>query len=239
MIFDIASLIVIVAFVIVGIKTGAAKILIRLISYVLSAVLSGIIAHFLADFIYNTFIKSYVISNIESALADTGINTVAEKTANIMSSIPFVFSNVLGYFGFADSNVENVLKAGESSAAESIAQSLEQIIMPAFVGVISVLLAILLFGILFFIIKKLLRVVEKFFRLPIIKIVDSFAGALLGCAEGMMILYFAVLIIKLLIPLSGGSWPVVNEEYIRESLFFSYLYFGNLTTFVQNLVFAI
>lgn len=231
MIFDIISLIIIVVFAIIGAKTGAAKVIFRLLSFVCSLLLAVFLSHFLAELVYNAFIKQTITDNISKVINDTALATTADKAAELFSIFPAFFANSLSYFGVTEASVASMF---DSSAVSGI----EGVIMTPVVGVISIVFFVILFILLLFLLKKVFGGISKIFRLPIIRVVDSAIGFVLGIIEGALAVYLLALMIKLIIPLTGGDLFFINEAYVSKSFFFSLFYFGGLNSLVQSFIYS-
>lgn len=231
MIFDIISIIFLLVFAVIGAKTGAAKAFARFFSFILAFTAAAFLAHFIAQVIYSAFIKTAIISNINSVINDAGLTTASQKAAELFSGFPVVFANILTYFGISQLSLTSMLDAGAVN-------SIEGLFMTPVVAVISIILFIILSGILLFVVRKLMFLVAKLFRLPVIRIVDSVLGLFVGLLEGMLLVFVFAMAIKLAIPFTSGNLLVLNEEYISESYFFSIIYFGNFSDIVQNFVFS-
>lgn len=231
MIFDIISLIIIVIFAIIGVKTGAARAVCRLLSVVCSLLLAVFLSHFLAELVYNAFIKQTIIDNVSSVVNDAALTTTADKAAELLASFPSVLTNSLSYFGVTQASVASMF---DSSAVSGI----EGLIMTPVVGVISIVFFVILFILLLFVLRKVFSGISRIFRLPLIRVVDSILGFVLGIVEGALAVYLLALVIKLVIPLTGGDLFIFNEAYVADSLLFSLFYFGGLSSLVQSFIYS-
>lgn len=231
MILDIISLIIIVIFAIIGVKTGAAKVVCRLLSVVCSLLLAVFLSHFLAELVYNAFIKQTIIDNISKVMNDTALTTTADKATELLATFPAVFTNSLSYFGVTEAKVTSMFD-------DSAVSSIEELIMTPVVGVISIIFFVILFVLLLFLLKKVFGGISKIFRLPLIRVVDSVIGFVLGLVEGALAVYLLALVLKLIIPLIGGDLFILNEAYVSDSIFFSLFYFGGLSSLVQGFIYS-
>lgn len=232
MILDIVSLVIILIFIVAGIKNGAAKVISGFAAAIASFVVSIFGAHFLSMLVYNLFFKQTIISNINSIISNPKLVTAAEKADAFLSSVPGMFNNAFDYFDTTEANLVNWF---QSSSVDKI----ENLIKAPITGIVSVITFILIFALVFFLLKKLFGLLAKVFRLPVIRVVDSLFGFFLGALEGILAVYFIVLIFRLLIPLTGNRLFLFNEEYVSCSYFFSRLYSGGLTSFLQSFLFGL
>ena len=98
MLFDIISLIIIIISLIIGFKTGAAKVIGRLFSLVISFLCAVFLSHILASFIYTTFIQAAVINNITEVANNSALTTASQKASELLSGFPIIFANIMSYF---------------------------------------------------------------------------------------------------------------------------------------------
>ncbi len=148
-----------------------------------------------------------------------------------MASLPAVLTNSLAYFGVNEAKVSELFSTSATLA-------IEEVIMTPVVGVISIVFFVILFIVLLFVLKKFFGGISKLFRLPLIRVVDSIAGFVLGILEGLLVVYILAFALKLIIPLTGGDLFILNEAYVSESLFFSLFYFGGLNTLIQSFIYS-
>ncbi|MBR3988689.1 MAG: CvpA family protein [Clostridia bacterium] len=231
MILDIFCLIVIIVFAVIGIKTGAAKVIFRLLSVICAFVAALFLSHFLAELVYNVFIRHTIIDNISNVVNNTALSTASEKSAELLSSLPVLLSNSLDYFGFTEAKLTEMFST-------SAVTGIEGAIMTPVVGAISIVFFVILFLVLLFVFKKLFGGISKIFRLPFIRVVDSLLGFVLGLSEGILVLCVLAFVLKLIIPLTGGSVYIINETYISESYIFSLFYFGGFISLAQSFIYS-
>lgn len=231
MILDIFCLIIVVVFAIIGIKTGAAKVVFRLLSVVCAFVLSLFLSHFLAELVYNVFIKQTITDIISKVVNDTALGTAQQKASELLGSLPALLANSLEYFGISEAKVTDMFNTSAVSGIEGA-------IMTPIVGVISIIFFVVLFLLSLFVFKKIFGGVSKIFRLPFIRVVDSLLGLVLGVLEGIMTICLFAFVLKLVIPLTGSNVYVINEAYISESFVFSLFYFGGINSFVQSFIYS-
>ncbi|MBE6794913.1 MAG: hypothetical protein E7532_08280 [Ruminococcaceae bacterium] len=231
MLYDILFLIIAVLFTIIGAKCGFSRFLSRLISVIAAFFISLIVAHLLAELIYSAFIRGSIISNINSASQSLGVSSALDSAGKLLSAFPEFLANTFAYFGIDQTSLAALF-------TDSALESIEQLLKTPIVGLITIILFILLFGLILFLCSKLFGALFKVLKLPVIRIFDTLAGGACGLLEGLLIVYIITLTLKLIIPLSDGQWMFINESYIAESLVFSKLYFGGITNFLQSTIFS-
>ncbi len=232
MLFDIISLIIIVISLIIGFKTGAAKVIGRLFSLVISFLCAVFLSHILASFIYTTFIQAAVINNITEIANNSALATASQKANELLSDFPIIFANIMSYFNVTESSVTDLYN---SSAMNTI----ENAVMTPVVAVISLILFLILFGLILFLVRKLINLIVKLFRLPVIRVLDSAVGLFIGLMEGLILIYILAIAVSIAIPFTGGNLYFLNEGYINSSYVFSLIYNGEIVNSLQNFIFSI
>ena len=232
MILDIITLIIIIIFMIIGLKKGAAKIFGSFFSVLISFAASVVLSHLLASIIYSTFIQAAIIKNINSVANDVGLVTASQKASELFSAFPAFVSNILAYFNVNEGVIADLFNT-------SAINNIESAFMAPVVAVISLILFLILFGFILFITKKLINLIVKIFRLPVIRILDSIVGMCIGVVEGALIIYILAMLISIIIPFTSGELYILNEKYINDSYVFSLIYNGNIVSDIQNFVFSI
>ena len=192
MIADIIIISIIVIFAVIGFNRGIAKTLLNLAGLILSAIGAYYLSNFIAQFLYDAFIQQTVIDNIEQLIQDKGAEyAIANSFEAIPQWITGVISFIVGLFGITLSEYGQNMTVAQS-ITNSIANAIEASLSSVIVKALSVILIIILFIILFVLAKKLIKLVNNVFKIPVIKQLNQILGLLLGGIEGMVLVWFAV-----------------------------------------------
>lgn len=192
MVADILIIAVIVIFIAVGSVRGIAKTLLNLAGIVITAVASYYLADFLSQLVYNTFVKDIIITNLEIAIQNNGIEYAMNNCFEAVPSwITGMISMVLAVFGTNIADFQKSLTIPESFAATT-AETIEGVISPIIISMFSGLLVIILFIVIFILIRQLIKLLEKVFEIPVIKQINHLLGGVLGAVEGLIIAWIAV-----------------------------------------------
>ncbi len=210
MIADIIIISIIVIFAIIGFSRGIAKTLLNFAGLILSAICAYYLSKALAQFIYDAFLQQTIVANIEQMILDKGTEyAVANSFDAVPQWISAVISFVVGLFGITLNEYEqNMIKV--NNITSSVANSIEGAVSSVIVTVITVILVIVLFIVLFLIAKKLIKIINKVFRIPVIKQLNQLLGLLLGAVEGIVFVWFAVNLFFMIMMFTDSSIIQIN-----------------------------
>lgn len=193
MVSDIIIVAVFVLFILIGIKRGLAKSLLGIIALIVSFVSAKFLSHFLAQSIYDTFLKQTVTQNVSQYVSTSGIDMAMSKG---FSALPDwangMISSIVSFFGGSFSQLEQLFRKSSGSALSTTANTIESTVEAVSVTIFMIIIMSVLFLVIFILAKMLTNLIAKVFRLPVIRQIDMVFGAILGAAEGVIIIWFAI-----------------------------------------------
>lgn len=226
---DLIIILLFIVFVIIGIKRGAIKTLLTLVSVWLSVFLSSVLGSNIAQWVYDAFFKNGIIEGVNNTLTQTGAADSVEKT---LESIPDVVFNALSAFGITKDSLLSQTEGAVDSAQISVSNAVEGVISPILTSIISFFLIIILFILLIVLFKFILKLVNGLFELPILNMFNKAAGGVLGAIEGVALIYLFAVLIKIVLPFTGEDF-FITQQMIDESIIFKTIYdiniFSNIT----------
>ena len=219
MLANILILLIIIAFLVMGVSRGLAKSLLNLVGLIISLTLTRYIAPMLSELVYKSFIRQGILDNLEKTISSRGVDYAAQ---NCFDSAPGWISGLLRFFGGilgADpQSVQQKISSGSesfsSNAAAAIEQSVGQLIMLMF----AVIFSAILFFIIFLIVKKLIKHALVLFKLPVIKQVNAVLGGLLGAIEGVVFALFSTNVFYVIMTFANPAVlesPIINGSVFR------------------------
>ena len=186
----IISLLVLLA--LIGAWRGMARTLLNFAAVVLCSIVSDALSGTLAQWIYTSFFRQDVIDSLQRSIDSYGVDAA---TANSLDSAPSWITGLLSPYlnrsGMSLKDLQASLKLTNDPSL-SIAQNLEKPIGQLSTTVIALLISIFLFILLFALCKPLIRHAVTVFRIPVISQIDSVLGGVIGFAEGVVLLLFAI-----------------------------------------------
>lgn len=234
--FDIAIIVIIIAFIVLGAKNGAGRTLLKIVGTILSVVLSFVICNPLAQGIYNSFFKPGVIKNISDSINTSGVNSVTKAVNDVINSLPQYVMSVFKYFGVDSKLLNDSLTNAVSQSPQGAANIIEKVISPVFIALISLILFLLFFIIISIGIGLLTKLLCNVLNLPIIKQVNKFAGGILGILQGVLVVFLLVTMFKFTAPMFNNLPNDFNNQ-INNTYIFKYFY--NLDLLKENLFYNI
>ena len=93
---------------------------------------------------------------------------------------------------------------------------------------------ILLFIVFKLLIRLLSKVILKLFELPVIRVVNRLLGGAFGLCEGLLLIYAAILVIRIIYPFIEN--PLITEEMINSSFLFKSIYNLGFTTLISDVI---
>ncbi len=145
------------------------------------------------------------------------------------STLTEILSSVRGAENNMSSAVGVFLKGDRDKTAEAME---ETVVAPA----VKLVLKALIWVIMMFILMLISRIVADMFKglnkIPVIGPVNSTLGALLGAAEGTVIVYVIAQLVRLICYLTSNSLMFLNTETVQNTHIFKYLFYFDIMTII-------
>ena len=220
MIYDIIVIAILLISVIVGYNRGAAKTVVSLLGCVLSIILAAFLGDFCADLVYDSYLRQAIIDSVSSTVTNSGATELV--TADLP---PFVsFAMILTSFDYT-----NALQTSLDSLPQAIAVGFETAIKPVVMSVLTFILTALIFILLYFVFRFVLRAILDFvFRLPVLKGLNKFFGAVLSLIGGLLLVSFLAFLLNIVMPFITDIPFYLSESTIYNSYIFYHFYSGNI-----------
>lgn len=218
---DIFVIIAVIVFAVIGYKKGIIKTIISLVGSILASLMSIVLSKPIAEAVYNAGIKPTVISKSESALKLVGQEggSFAEK---LMDTLPGFVKNSIGKFGITTVDI--------SSASQHGAAQIERTLAPIFISFISVIVSVILFIIFIIIVKIVCKLVYNAVDSGPLNVIDSLSGAVIGIAEGFVIVLIVAFIIRISSPHMKNVPEIISNDSISQSTVFKGIYNSPILT---------
>lgn len=225
LIATIAVIVFLIIFMVIGFYRGFLRVVLTTFSLVITLVLVGIISPKAADYLENgTVIGPRIQNSIELYVVDNMASfsgTASSAEEKFIDSLPITASmkadlksrNTLG----------NYVDSGVNSFAGFMSVNLTTLI-------IKVLCYVIIFILVFLIIRLILRLSNLFNHIPVLGGINRILGAVLGLAEGVLVLWVICLIVMML---SATQIGISCQQVIAGSQVLRYIYEHN---YIMNLV---
>lgn len=205
--FDIFfSLILIISFI-VGIKKGAVKIFLSLLSTVCAAFLTYCFGVSISIYIYSKFIEPSLINRIFSSLQNSDTSKEVLPDFIIKSADNF--------------GVElDKLRLTNSVSKEDVADLVENNLRSTINGILNIVVSVLLFILLLILLKFVLNLFNKLVKYSFVRGVNSLLGGVLGVVNGIVIIILLCFVFALCFKNNVTLPTFFSEENVKNSLFF-------------------
>ena len=220
---DIGFVIIILLCVVFGYKKGFFKSIAGFIGAVIAMFLAWVLAGLIANALYQGVFK--LIDNISSVLSNDALASFPEKAAQVVANLPGFLSNTLNNQGITSSQIEQSLQAAGSNAAPATAD----LISPAVIWLLQLLLTVILFFILVILVRLVIKLIGNVFRLPILRQVDGILGGLFGIFKGVVYIFLACILLQLLMPVIGNSSEPM-KQVLDNSFIYQFIFYNNPIT---------
>ena len=231
MILDFIIIAVVAIAAVIGYRRGLAKTVFAFAGTLLAMVAAYLTARYLANFIYKSFIISAVSESVQSSFSQT-VTSADSVASDALESLPAFFSGILGFFGVNGVSLGSAIDV--KSTAEGVTGAMNSVLAPVLISVMTVAFIILLFIIFKLLIRLLSKVILKIFELPVIRVVNRILGGVFGLCEGLLLIYAAILIIRIIFPYIDA--PLITEELINSSFLFKTIYNLGFTTVISDVI---
>lgn len=229
--------IILVAFVallgIIGLKRGIARTIYGIICLAVAGVLAYMCGKLLAEFVYNNFILNSITESVKTSFESASVNS-GKLSEGIFKSIPGVLTAMLGSFGVTQKGFTTSLDSLNNISQNATLTVVDKVITPVIISILSVGFIILLFIIFLLILKFLIgRHLLKLFNLPVVKWVNAVLGFVFGIGEGVVIVFLAITLYRILTFFSADS--IIPTELINSSYLFNSIYYWDFTGVISNI----
>ena len=222
---DIGFVIIILLCVVFGYKKGFFKSIAGFIGAVIAMFLAWVLAGLIANALYQGIFREKLIDNISAVLSNDALASFPEKAAQVVANLPGFLSNTLNNQGITSSQIEQSLQAAGNNAAPATAD----LISPAVIWLLQLLLTVILFFILVILVRLVIKLIGNVFRLPVLRQVDGILGGLFGIFRGVVYIFLVCILLQLLMPVIGNSSEPM-KQVLDNSFIYQFIFYNNPIT---------
>lgn len=221
LILDIFFLAFAVLTIFIARKKGFVLTLLDFAAFFLAVFLAIPVSGWLAEGVYNTFISQSVVTALESQLPSAASSAeIAAQVNAVLSDFPDFVTAYASSIGIDISEISRQVSAAGASAG-SLAQTVEaDIVAPIVTAVCKAIIFVILLIIFVILLKIAARLINQFFKLPVLKTLNGTLGAILGVLKAAVGIVIICSVIGLIGELTAESTPViqnsVNDSVVAE-----------------------
>lgn len=222
---DVAAAALLVYFIYTRAKQGFASAVVGLISVVGSMVGAYLLAPYLARGIYRAFLQGPLLQRLTEGLSGAELgDSLVDQGLAALTALPELLVNALGL----DALELNRALTQLPQSVEGMAQGLlDEVIEPALLSMLEILLSFVLFLVLLLILGWVARSMRVLQHIPIIGPINRLLGMGVGLLEGIVLLYLIGLVMQLVFALSSSRslWIFTPESMHRSYILGHFLNF--------------
>lgn len=222
---DIGFVIIILLCVVFGYKKGFFKSIAGFIGAVIAMFLAWVLAGLIANALYQGIFREKLIDHISAVLSNDALASFPEKAAQVVANLPGFLSNTLNNQGITSSQIEQSLQAAGNNAAPATVD----LISPAVIWLLQLLLTVILFFILVILVRLVIKLIGNVFRLPVLRQVDGILGGLFGIFKGVVYIFLVCILLQLLMPVIGNSSEPM-KQVLDNSFIYQFIFYNNPIT---------
>lgn len=199
-----------------GVRRGLVKSLILLVGFVLAAVLAGRFSQPVATAVYDRVLADRVEQTVVQKVQETGerqlnvsLSTLFEGTPSVAQYIRENGWDTTVSVGLSDLQTESVQKA--------VAPAVEQAVRPALIALIQAVALPVIFLLLMAAAWLLSRLIDRIFRLPVLKQANRLGGGLMGLLQGLCWSVAFSMAVRLAVDCGWFSTPQVLADTLLVS----------------------
>lgn len=221
LILDIFFLAFAVLTIFIARKKGFVLTLLDFAAFFLAVFLAIPVSGWLAEGVYNTFISQSVVTALESQLPSAASSAeIAAQVNAVLNDFPDFVTAYASSIGIDISEISRQVSAAGASAG-SLAQTVEaNIVAPIVTAVCKAIIFVILLIIFVILLKIAARLINQFFKLPVLKTLNGTLGAVLGVLKAAVGIVIICSVIGLIGELTAESTPViqnsVNDSVVAE-----------------------
>lgn len=218
-ILDAAVLIIVISSVYIGVKRGAFLTLANLICSIVGFLIAAAIATPISTVIYSNLFKDRVTADIGQAVSAADVTEGVNSALAVLDSLPGFIKEALETTGFLDNFSSSV-----NSAGEGVTTTVESAVSPIFISFISIFVFMLCTFLVGLLLRFILKKVNFIFKLPVIRVLNSFLGGAIGLVSGVVVVFMAIFIITLFLAFTTQPVEIFSKDAIEGSIIFRQIY---------------
>lgn len=176
-------------------------------------------------------VGTLILANSLASKAQDGgndfLNVVSGISDLVSQTLPKVMPDGLTTPISSDNNtvVKDIILIIMSSNSENVGQAvLNNFVAPLILAPMRVIIFALLFIIIMIVLGIVVKCTKMINKIPVLGKFNQAGGALLGIAEGAIVVFIVALGIQLIVTVSGNSLMVLNDMTIEKTFIFKYIY---------------
>lgn len=211
-VIDLVLLAFLVLTVFISRKKGLVLTLLDFAAFIVATIFAVELSALAAPAAYGAFISPGVLSVLESNLPETAASgEIAASVNSVLASFPEFVSEYALNIGIDINEISGQI-ASVGVFEGTLAGTVEaNIVAPLVTAVCKAVLFVVLFIVLLVILKAVVRVINRFFKLPVLKQLNSTLGAVFGAVKGVAVIFVLASVLTVAADLLAPYIPMLGE----------------------------
>ncbi len=204
---DILLLLVFAGMVLVGVVKGFVKSVLGMVAIMAAFLLAYQLSPVLAPAVYDTFLSEKVYETIETKLAEApGATQAAGQVSAVLASIPDYVKSVAASIGIDTAGITDKVNSLDNSNAAVARELADNVAKPVITAVTQAILFVLLLVVSYILLMIVVKLIDKFFKLPVLKTANKILGGALGAVKGIMLVFLLCVIFEIFFGTGNDSF---------------------------------
>lgn len=200
---DIVAVIIVLLCMNAAAKKGFLRTVIQMIAYLVILLASSFLSRAAAPVVYDKIVQPILLERIEPQ------GETNPSNAALISAAP------RGTLSMLDINLDSLIPdIDKSDLLEDITDAA---VRPLMISAISMIGFFIIFAVLSLMVNILLTALGVIDHIPVIGTVNAVLGGAVGVFQGLLLILVLCILLKGLLHLHPGGWPLLNEDVLNRT----------------------
>ncbi len=222
-ILDGAAILVVLLAVFIGYRRGFVRSLIQLVGLVAAVIVAAALSTGIASLIFDQFVSEGLTQTVASKIQTTDTAAAAQSVQQALEELPGpVYNALVQYVGTPEeivSGIQGSLEGGAETVASTVVRL---VIRPVAVALLRFLVFFILFILLMIVVGLVARLVNGFFKAPVLKQINGTLGAVIGLVQGILFLFVAVTVVQMAAA-SASADAVLSSDDVDNAILVGFI----------------
>jgi hypothetical protein len=161
----------------------------------------------LAPVIYDSFLSEKVYEAIKAKLVNaSGATDVARQVTAVLASIPDYAVSIAASIGIDTGGLTEKVNGLDNTSTTIARELADKVAAPLITAVTHAVLFVILLVLSYVILMIVVGLIDKFFKLPVLKTANKLLGGALGAVKGVILVFLLCAILEILFGKGGDSF---------------------------------
>jgi len=206
-IVDILLLLAFSGMVLVGAVKGFIKSVLGMAAIMAAFLLAYQLSPVLAPVVYDAFLSERVYETIETKLVDaSGATDAARQVSAVLASIPDYAVSIAASIGIDTAGITEKVNGLDNSSAAIARELADNVAAPVITAVTQAVLFVLLLVVSYILLMIVVKLIDKFFKLPVLTTANKILGGALGAVKGVILVFLLCVILEIFFGAGNDSF---------------------------------